>query len=100
MLAAKRAQDEATMKEKEKRVEANLQKAKATAKSDEGNAGTYASSLNDIVKLELLLKQDPATISEIWNTYHSTRNAISASLDSSFYQKLYQRSKQYPMVKS
>jgi ATP synthase F1 complex assembly factor 1 len=99
MLEAKKALDMENRKEKEKKLEADLQKAQSSKTSEGGaTAGTYASSLNDIVKLELLLKQDPASISEIWNTYHSTRNAISASLDATFYQKLYQRSKQYPMV--
>ncbi|KAJ1560936.1 hypothetical protein HK096_006659 [Nowakowskiella sp. JEL0078] len=54
--------------------------------------------LNEILKLETILKETPETIGNIWNTYHSTKNCISGSLSEDFYKKMLQRASKFPMV--
>ncbi len=69
-------------------------------KKKDSKLPSHVTTLNDIVKLDLLKNENAEKIGEIWNGYHSTKDVISASLDSSFYEKLYSRSKEFPMVPS
>lgn len=55
-------------------------------------------TLNEILKLELIENETPENIGKIWNLYHSTRNCLSACLDTTFYDRLFAQSKQVPMV--
>lgn len=59
---------------------------------------SYCKSLDEILKLDLIQNESSQKIAEIWNTYHSGRDALSASLDAEFYKKLHAKSKEVPMV--
>ncbi|KAI8926404.1 ATP11 protein-domain-containing protein [Entophlyctis helioformis] len=58
---------------------------------------SYAKTLDQIVKVELLEKESPTSIADIWNKYHSAKTGLSASIDAAFYQKLHERGRQFPM---
>ncbi|EFA74562.1 hypothetical protein PPL_00061 [Heterostelium album PN500] len=54
-------------------------------------------TLNEIVKLELLQKESPETIKEIWLRYHSKKDSICAVIPAETYNKLKQRAKSCPL---
>ena len=54
------------------------------------------SSLNDIVKLDLLNEKTKEEITEIWNTYHSKKDCIYASIPTVSYEPFYQNVQKYP----
>lgn len=86
---------------KEKELAAEKEAEKPEVKKKQGNDSklpSYCKSLDQIVKLELLEKESPEKISEIWNSYHSGRDAVSASLDANIYSNLHEKGKQFPMV--
>ncbi|CEI95763.1 hypothetical protein G6F70_007205 [Rhizopus microsporus] len=56
-----------------------------------------APTLDKVVKLDLLLKEDPGSISEIWTRYHANKDCISAVIPGSIYNRMYEISKKYPM---
>ncbi|KAI8381189.1 ATP11 protein-domain-containing protein [Radiomyces spectabilis] len=56
-----------------------------------------APTLDKIVKLELLEKEDVDTIKKIWTEYHADKDCITAVIPSEMYDKLYKRSQDYPM---
>lgn len=55
-------------------------------------------TLDKIVKLELLEKENAETIHKIWTEYHADKDCITASIPASVYGTLYQNSLKYPMV--
>ena len=69
-------------------------------KSASDKLPSYCKSLDEILKVDLIKNESSQKIGEIWNTYHSARDALSASLDAEFYEKLHAKSKQIPMVLS
>ncbi|KAI9320868.1 ATP11 protein-domain-containing protein [Dichotomocladium elegans] len=56
-----------------------------------------APTLDKIVKLELLEKEDPETVSKIWTEYHADKDCITAIIPKETYDTLYKRSQQYPV---
>ncbi|KAI8099643.1 ATP11 protein-domain-containing protein [Halteromyces radiatus] len=56
-----------------------------------------APTLDKIVKLELLEKEDTETIEKIWTQYHADKDCITAIIPSDIYDTLYKRSQEYPM---
>ncbi|KAJ3347686.1 hypothetical protein HDU91_006723 [Kappamyces sp. JEL0680] len=88
--------------EKRKLREKEAAKAAALAAESAGSQTSktlpsHVKSLDEILKLDLVKDQSAEDIGKIWNLYHSTRNALSAALDSGFYEKLYAKSKKHPM---
>ncbi|KAJ3322112.1 hypothetical protein HDV06_003563 [Boothiomyces sp. JEL0866] len=93
---------QAQKEQQKKQQQKKNQDEKKPEKKSEGKKSTdklpsYAKSLNEILKVELLENESNEKISEIWNTYHSSREACSASLDKQFYDKLHAKGKEYPM---
>jgi ATP synthase F1 complex assembly factor 1 len=76
--------------EKEKIIETKLEK-----KSSKG--GVYCKSLDDILDVEKIKTEPKDKIETIWNTFHSSRDALSAALDASLYKSLSKRGKEFPM---
>ncbi|KAI8578655.1 hypothetical protein K450DRAFT_245913 [Umbelopsis ramanniana AG] len=56
-----------------------------------------APSLDKIVKLELLEKENAETIHKIWTEYHADKDCITASIPAHVYGTLYQNSLKFPM---
>ncbi|CAO3684823.1 unnamed protein product [Umbelopsis ramanniana] len=56
-----------------------------------------APTLDKIVKLELLEKENTETIHKIWTEYHADKDCITASIPASVYGTLYQTSLKYPV---
>lgn len=59
---------------------------------------TSFQTLDKFVKVELLEKETPEKIAEIWNAGHANKDCITAVIPSDIYDKLYKRSQEYPMV--
>ena len=59
---------------------------------------TYSRSLGDIFDLNKIQLEPTTRIEEIWNLYHSSRNAISASLSPQIFKTLKARSILCPQV--
>ncbi|EGC38214.1 hypothetical protein DICPUDRAFT_76207 [Dictyostelium purpureum] len=53
--------------------------------------------LNDVVKLELLEKEDASTVKQIWLQYHLQKECLCAVIPSDIYKKLISRSKECPL---
>ncbi|KAI8337636.1 ATP11 protein-domain-containing protein [Chlamydoabsidia padenii] len=54
--------------------------------------------LDDFVKLDLLEKESPERIAQLWHTYHSTKeNVINAVIPAHIFQTLQERGERYPM---
>ncbi|KAL1918390.1 uncharacterized protein VTP21DRAFT_3050 [Calcarisporiella thermophila] len=66
-----------------------LQNATSQARKDQ--------SLDQILKLDLIDKEDPDTISNIWIEYHKEKDGLTSVIPAETYETLYSRSKQYPM---
>ena len=99
MLLAQKKERQTDEKQKARLAE-EQQNNQMKLKGDEtSKSSTYAQSLNDIFDLEKIKEEPKQRIEEIWNFYHSTKNAISAGLDSLTFQKLKARSKECPIVK-
>ena len=99
MLVEKKRASELKMKEDFKKNE--VTKASKTIEESTSNIGKrYSNNLDDIMKIDKIMEKTPDQITEMWNVYHSTRNAISASIDGAFYQELFLKSKKNPMVYS
>lgn len=58
---------------------------------------SHVKTLDEILKLKLIAEETSEKIGEIWNSYHSTRKALSACLTADFYKQLHAKGKQYPM---
>jgi ATP synthase mitochondrial F1 complex assembly factor 1 len=58
----------------------------------------FGQSLDKIVKLELLEKENAETIHKIWTDFHADKDCITASIPASVYGTLYQNSLKFPMV--
>jgi len=56
-----------------------------------------APSLDKIVKLELLEKENTETVRKIWTEYHADKDCITAIIPAPVYGTLYQNSLKYPM---
>ncbi|KAI8069907.1 ATP11 protein-domain-containing protein [Gongronella butleri] len=56
-----------------------------------------APTLDKVVKLELLEKEDKDTIEKIWTQFHADKDCITAIIPSDIYDTLYKRSQDYPM---
>ncbi|KAI8994965.1 ATP11 protein-domain-containing protein [Pilobolus umbonatus] len=56
-----------------------------------------APTLDKLVKLELLEKETPETIEQIWKAGHATKDCITAVIPTNIYDKMYERSQKYPM---
>ena len=52
-------------------------------------------SLDDILKLDLLRDKSPQEITEIWNSYHKTKDCIFAAIPSDTYDKMFWMSSKY-----
>lgn len=59
---------------------------------------SYAQKLNDIVNMNLLQNESAEKISTIWNSFHSSKDCLSASIPSDTYMQLHARGKEFPMV--
>ncbi|EGF81341.1 hypothetical protein BATDEDRAFT_24227 [Batrachochytrium dendrobatidis JAM81] len=104
-MIAKRKQDELDVKERQRKLaeqkpsppsgENDPTKKNLDRKSEK--LPSYEKKLDQIVKLELLMKETPEMVSIIWNKYHSDKNCLSASIDSATYKKLHQRGRKYPL---
>ncbi|KAJ3275756.1 hypothetical protein HDV01_007223 [Terramyces sp. JEL0728] len=88
----KQKQQQQQKKQEDKKPEKKNEEKKSTDKLP-----SYAKSLNEILKVELLETESKEKISEIWNAFHSSREACSASLDKQYYDKLHAKGKEYPM---
>ncbi|KAI7860647.1 ATP11 protein-domain-containing protein [Circinella umbellata] len=56
-----------------------------------------APTLDKIVKLELLEKEDVETIQKIWTQYHADKDCITAIIPKEQYDVIFKRSKEYPL---
>lgn len=56
-------------------------------------------TLDKIVKLDLLEKEDQETITKIWTQYHADKDVITAIIPKETYNTIFERSKQYPLVR-
>ncbi|KAI8896767.1 ATP11 protein-domain-containing protein [Globomyces pollinis-pini] len=72
-------------------------KNKNTKPNRKSDVPSYTKSLDEIVKLDLLVNETSEKIGQIWNAYHFVRKGVSAALDAEFYDKLHARSVKYPM---
>ncbi|KAJ2996602.1 kinesin-like protein Klp5 [Globomyces sp. JEL0801] len=72
-------------------------KNKNTKPNRKSDVPSYTKSLDEIVKLDLLVNETSEKIGQIWNAYHFARKGVSAALDAEFYDKLHARSVKYPM---
>jgi hypothetical protein len=99
MLMAKKTERDEEAKKNALKAEQSINKSTGSQTvSSSSTLPSHTKTLNEIVKIEMLLSESDEGIAAIWNTYHSTRDALSASLDASFYDTLYKRSKSYPIV--
>ncbi|KAI8913213.1 ATP11 protein-domain-containing protein [Gorgonomyces haynaldii] len=69
----------------------------ASAKKTEGKLPSYCKPLDQILNLNKIKLESPETIGEIWNTYHASKECISAVIPVDTYQKLHEKSKRFPM---
>ncbi|KYQ92951.1 hypothetical protein DLAC_05551 [Tieghemostelium lacteum] len=54
-------------------------------------------TLNEVVKLEKLMKEDVKTIKDLWIQYHSVKDCICAVIPAATYRKMIDRAKQNPL---
>jgi negative regulator of genetic competence, sporulation and motility len=84
-------------KENKKPTPENKPKKNLGKKSD--TLPSFAKKLEDVLKIDLIQDKTPEEISKIWNLYHASKDCVSAAIPADFYQKLYARGKQFPMVR-
>ncbi|RUS16585.1 ATP11 protein-domain-containing protein, partial [Endogone sp. FLAS-F59071] len=75
----------------------STQPASTLAKQPPEISTSSTPSLDKIMKIELLEKEDPKTIGDIWTKYHVTKDCISAVIPGETYKTIIQRSQKYPM---
>ncbi|KAI8147525.1 ATP11 protein-domain-containing protein [Fennellomyces sp. T-0311] len=56
-----------------------------------------APTLDKIVNLELLEKEDAETVGQIWTQYHADKDCITAVIPKETYDTIFKRSQQYPL---
>lgn len=68
------------------------------AEEGQSNNSVLDQTLDKIVKLELLEKENQETITKIWTEYHADKDCITAVIPKETYDTIFKRSQQYPIV--
>ncbi|KAK9762197.1 hypothetical protein K7432_012305 [Basidiobolus ranarum] len=58
---------------------------------------SHVKSLDKILKLDKVGAEDAETIGKIWTEYHASKDCLSAVIPAETYDKLFERSKKYPL---
>lgn len=62
----------------------------------DGGAGGKKSTLDDVMKLDLICDKGKEEIVEIWLNYHKLKDCISGAMDKQQYEKMFERGRKYP----
>nr|CAD7400312.1 unnamed protein product [Timema cristinae] len=55
-------------------------------------------ALSDIMKVEMITNKTPAEIKQIWKEYYNDKDAITATIPATVYDKIYSKSRQFPVT--
>ncbi|OZJ01881.1 hypothetical protein BZG36_05013 [Bifiguratus adelaidae] len=68
-----------------------------TAADVGGHMPSSSPTLDKVVRVDLLAKEDAETIRKIWTEYHADKDTVTAVIPSDVYTEMTERAKKYPM---